>query len=120
VLDFDAGSADATPAPARGLLLDLEPVLAGIIGVFRAWTAAMEWHGGYDLDGYKNERGRFILGQHELSIRYYAYPSATLTDQMFRPTTQNGWGAQLPEFVREQYKAPPGSKFPPTDIGVCH
>jgi hypothetical protein len=83
-------------------------------------SAQMEWQGGYDLDGYKNDRGRFILGQHELSIRYYAYPPATLTDQMFRPTTQNGWGAQLPEFVWEQYTAPPGSKFPPTDIGVCH
>jgi hypothetical protein len=83
-------------------------------------SAQMEWVGGYDLDGYKNDRGRFILGQHTLSIRYYAYPPGTLTDQMFRPTTQNGWGVQLPEFVWEQYTAPPGSKFPPTDIGYCH
>jgi hypothetical protein len=83
-------------------------------------SAQMEWLGGYDLDGYKNDRGRFILGQHSLSIRYYAYPPATLTDPMFRSTTQSGWGVQLPEFVWEQYKAPPGSKFPPTDIGFCH
>jgi hypothetical protein len=83
-------------------------------------SAQMEWLGGYDLDGYKNERGRFILGQHSLSIRYHVYPPGTLTDQMFRATTQNGWGVQLPDFVWEQYKAPPGSKFPPTDIGVCH
>ena len=27
---------------------------------------------------------------------------------------------RVPDFVWEQYKAPPGSKFPPTDIGVCH
>jgi hypothetical protein len=80
----------------------------------------MEWLGGYDRDGYKNDRGRFILGTHSLSIRYYAYPPATLTDQMFRSTTQNGWGVQLPEFVWEQYKAPPGLKYPPTDTRFCH
>jgi hypothetical protein len=38
---------------------------------------------------------------------------------MFRPWSQNGYGVQLPAFVWEQYKAPPGKKYPPTDIGIC-
>jgi hypothetical protein len=60
-------------------------------------SAQMEWLGGYDLDGYKNNRGRFILGQHSLSIRYYAYPPANLTDQMFSPpTTRQGWVSSSP------------------------
>jgi hypothetical protein len=83
-------------------------------------SAQMEWMGGYDLFGQKHQQARFLLGLHHLSIRYYAYPPATLTDQMFRPSTQNGWGVQLPEFVWEQYKAPPGKKFPPTGITYCH
>jgi hypothetical protein len=84
-------------------------------------SAQMEWMGGYDLFGEKHQQARFLLGLHHLSIRYYAYPPATLTDKMFRvSTTGDGWNVYLPRFVWEQYDAPPGKKFPPTGITYCH
>jgi hypothetical protein len=85
-------------------------------------TAQMVWRGGVDLDSYSADVGtadRFVLGRHTLSITYYAYPPETLTNPMFRAPTQGGLGMQLERFVWEQYEAPPGSKFPPTDIGTC-
>lgn len=84
-------------------------------------SAQMEWMGGYDLDGQQHQRARFILGRHSLSIRYYAYPPATLTDKMFRvSTTDDGWSVYLSRFAWEQYPARPRKKYPPTDLGHCH
>jgi hypothetical protein len=85
-------------------------------------TAQMEWMGGFDQGGYRGSQGRFVLGRHSLSIRYYAYPPSqsnppTLTHRMFLPLAQGGLGMQLPQFVWEQYDVP---NAPPTDIGQCH
>jgi hypothetical protein len=39
---------------------------------------------------------------------------------MFLPATLGGNGVQLARFIWEQYDAPAGKTFPPTDIGQCH
>ena len=52
---------------------------------------------------------------HELSILSYAYPPATLTDVMFRPISQSGYGMELARFIWEQY----AKGFPPTDMYIC-
>jgi hypothetical protein len=84
-------------------------------------SAHMEWRGGYDLDGEKHQRARFVLGEHSLTIKHDAYPPAALTDKMFRVSkTSDGWNAYLPRYVWEQYPPPAGKKFPPTDLGHCH
>jgi hypothetical protein len=82
-------------------------------------SVQMEWRGGYDLDGWKNDRGRFILGRHRLKQFTPAYPPAEVS-KAFRPTTQGGYGLQLSRFIWESYKAPAGKRFPPTDIAQCH
>jgi hypothetical protein len=86
----------------------------------------MEWLGGYDLDRYKRDRGLFVLGPHSLNRNYGPwYPPKELTDPMFGPPSrsyngQRGYGMQLPRFVWEQYEAPPGKRFPPTDLASCY
>ncbi len=84
-------------------------------------SAQIRWMGDFSRDG---ESGTFptlfVLGRHDLSITYYAYPPKELTDPMFAPPTktvddQKGYGMQLSRFVWEQYK----KGFPPTDIGYC-
>ena len=91
-------------------------------------SAQMMWMGGYDLFGEKHQQARFLLGQHHLSIRYYAYPPKEVSDPIFSPVKQGGYGVQLPRFIWEQYvardragfPAPPGKRFPPTGITYCH
>ncbi|HEX5713251.1 MAG TPA: hypothetical protein VFX85_08065 [Solirubrobacterales bacterium] len=84
-------------------------------------SAKMFWGADFSRDG---QHGRypslFVLGRHELSIRYWAYPPAEVTDPMFMPPTQKafnqyGFGMHLPRFVWEQY----AKGFPPTDIYYC-
>ena len=58
----------------------------------------------------------FVLGRHRLSLLYYAYPPASITNAVFRPHNQAGYGVRLPEFVWEDYAAP----APPTDLAYCH
>jgi hypothetical protein len=60
----------------------------------------------------------WALGRHKLSATQYAYPPAKLTDPMFRPVRQAGYGMRLPQFLWQQYQAVP--KAPPTDIAYCH
>lgn len=81
-------------------------------------TAQMQWMGGYDHGGFSASQGRLVLGRHDLSLSYYAYPPSTLTDAMFLAPKQGGLGMQLPRFLWEQYEDV--AKAPPTDIGQCH
>jgi hypothetical protein len=80
-------------------------------------TAQMKWFGDFNVDG---EGGffpsQFVLGRHYLSVRYYAYPPATLTDAMFHAPEQGGAGMQLSRFIWNSF----GSPHPPTDIAFCH
>jgi hypothetical protein len=82
-------------------------------------TAKFSWWGSFDRDGFSGRHpSQFILGRHELSRSYYAYPPKEITDPMFRSTRQGGLGMQQHRFAWEQYQKVHGA--PPTDIGECH
>ena len=77
-------------------------------------TAQMPWMGNYEVDGYHGWWPTLLaLGRHDL--RDGSYPPASLTDEMFRPVGQNGFGVQLARFMWEEY-----DKGPPTNIYICN
>jgi len=77
-----------------------------------AETAKIEWQPGE----------RWVLGVHYPSVTKYSYPPAEITDKIFKPTTQNGYGVSLADFVWESYEgaSTPLGPAPPTDIAYCH
>jgi hypothetical protein len=83
-------------------------------------TAQLKWMGDFNQDGVRGGYpSQFVLGRYDLSIRYYAYPPAKLTDPMFLSRRQNGLGMQLHRFVWTQFDhVRPHS--PPTNIAYCH
>ncbi len=65
-------------------------------------------HGGFP--------SQFVLGTHELHLATSAFPSATVTDAMFRPVDRNGYGLQLSRFVWTAFKP----AAPPTQMTNCY
>jgi hypothetical protein len=76
-------------------------------------SAQLQWHGNYP-----GSADLWVLGQHDLSARHYAFPPADVTDPMFHPISKNGYGMQLSTFAWQQYEDVRGA--PPTDISYCH
>lgn len=74
-------------------------------------TAKIEWMG-----------QQWVLGVHYPSVTRYSYPPAEITDKIFKPTTQNGYGVSLADFLWESYEgaSTPQGPAPPTDIAYCH
>jgi len=74
-------------------------------------TAKIEWMG-----------EQLVLGVHYPSVLRYSYPPAEITDKIFKPTTQNGYGVSLADFLWESYEgvSTPLGPAPPTDIAYCH
>lgn len=89
-------------------------------------TAKLEWMGEFDFQtihgGFPSQ---FVLAVHSPSASSYSYPPAEVTDRIFRPQVQGGFGVQLPQYVWESYEdfadegSPPGPS-PPTYIAYCH
>ena len=86
-------------------------------------TGKLEWMGDFN---FQEVRGglpsQFVLAVHSPSALRYSYPPATITDELFRPRVQGGFGMQLPRYVWESYEDqdnPPGPS-PPTYIAYCH
>lgn len=89
-------------------------------------TAKLEWMGEFDFQTvHGNFPSRFVLAVHSPSAQSYSYPPAEVTDRIFRPQVQGGFGVQLPQYVWEAYEdfadegSPPGPS-PPTYIAYCH
>ena len=64
----------------------------------------------------------FVLAVHSPSALSYSYPPAEITNKMFRPQVQGGYGIHLPQYVWESYEEkddPPGPS-PPTYVAYCH
>lgn len=86
-------------------------------------TAKLQWMGDFD---FQEARGGFpspfVLAVHSPSALRYSYPPAEITDQMFRPQVQGGYGIHLPQYVWESYeeRATPPGPAPPTYIAYCH
>lgn len=89
-------------------------------------TAKLEWMGEFDFQtrhgGFPSP---FVLAVHSPSAQSYSYPPAEVSDRIFRPQVQGGFGVQLPRYVWEAYEdfadegSPPGPS-PPTYIAYCH
>lgn len=89
-------------------------------------TAKLEWMGEFDFQTvHGGFPSRFVLAVHSPSLQSYSYPPAEVTDRIFRPQVQGGFGVQLPQYVWESYEdfadegSPPGPS-PPTYIAYCH
>jgi hypothetical protein len=79
-------------------------------------TAQFEFFGKFERDGFVGKFPTpFVLAFHDL-VRPRSYPPADLTNSMFLPVAQGGYGLQLQRYVWEQYRSP----FPPTDIAKCN
>ena len=82
-------------------------------------SAQMQWAAPYPQQSdYQADPNRWVLGLHEIPIdpqNAPAYPDPTLTNAMFSPPNQNGYGMQLPRFIWEQYTNPNA----PTDDRYC-
>ena len=86
-------------------------------------TAKLEWMGDFNFQeatgGFPSQ---FVLAVHSPSDLRYSYPPAAITDELFRPRVQGGFGMLLPRYVWESYEDrhnPPGPS-PPTFIAYCH
>jgi hypothetical protein len=86
-------------------------------------TAKLQWMGDFE---FQETRGAFpspfVLAVHSPSALRYSYPPAEITNKMFRPQVQGGYGIHLPQYVWESYEEkdePPGPS-PPTYVAYCH
>lgn len=63
-----------------------------------------------------------MLGVHYPSVTRYSYPPEEITNKIFNPTTQNGYGVSLADYLWESYEgaSTPLGPAPPTDIAYCH
>ena len=71
-------------------------------------TAQLRWLGEFDFQGI---RGRFpsllVLTVHSPAVTRHSYPPAEVTDRIFRPQAQGGFGVRLPRYVWESYPLEP-------------
>lgn len=85
-------------------------------------TGQVKFYGDYDVDGYHGEFPTlFALGLHDLHDGPPFVPPASITDSMFLPAAQGGYGLQLHRFIWEQYEhARTDVVAPPTNIAICN
>ena len=89
-------------------------------------TAKLEWMGEFDFQTvHGNFPSPFVLAVHSPSLQSYSFPPAEVTDRIFLPQVQGGFGVQLSQYAWVSYEdyadegSPPGPS-PPTYIAYCH
>jgi len=59
-----------------------------------------------------------VLAVHSPSAQSYSYPPAEVTDRIFRPQVQGGFGVQLPQYVGEAYEDYGDEGSPPRPVAA--
>lgn len=98
-------------------------------------TAKLTWMGPFSFQGVTRDPypdlpypapapNPMVLAVHSPSALRYSYPPAEITDRMFRPRVQGGFGMQLPRYIWDAYTGSyggaPAGTAPPTYIAYCH
>ncbi len=84
----------------------------------------IRFFGDFNVDRYVGEWPTlFVLALHDLhdaGDKTEYVPAKSLSESIFRPDAQGGYGVQFHRFAWEQYDSPGNRRGPPTNIAICN